>query len=589
MSLSKSFYRCHRICKSTRHCSSQSACQKETEAQKMSIGGSSFKSMSVQHWKLLNQLREYVSKSSADEKGVLFVLTKEWMSVLQKLPMLYKSVESQVTRNFETESVVGKSPTELKETCNKEQKEPASKDEKSYNLPQVLTGFKLTKNGNQNEVVSVDPTFKWKPPSEHVSKISINSRTRHVITSVATAESSQSRLKRLEDLASHLNQYPEARHLAIKEGAIRMLLWTRRSAVDEPTQAVLREILAILGHVDPLPGRGIRILSIDGGGIRGVLVIELLKKLEELTGKRVYEMFDYICGVSTGAILLCVLAHSLLEELSDMYKELSTKIFTQSAFWGTSNLVWSHSYYDTVMWEQLLKTYIGETPLIKTSRDPLMPKLSVISAVVNLPRVTAYVFRNYNLPYKIQSPYMGSIKYTLWEAVRASAAAPSYFEECKLDDLLHQDGGLLVNNPTALAVHEAKQLWPGSPIQCVVSFGTGRTNPTLVSEDVSSSSWKTKFFKILDSATDTEAVHTMLNDLLPGNVYYRFNPYVTEMVTMDEIRPDKIGQLEQDAAMYYRRNEETFQDAAKVLLRPATLLQKTSNWLSLQRELLGII
>ena len=47
-----------------------------------------------------------------------------------------------------------------------------------------------------------------------------------------------------------------------------MLLWTRKSDKEELTQEVLREILATLGHADPLPGKGIRILSIDGGGIR---------------------------------------------------------------------------------------------------------------------------------------------------------------------------------------------------------------------------------------------------------------------------------------------------------------------------------
>ena len=61
---------------------------------------------------------------------------------------------------------------------------------------------------------------------------------------------------------------------------------------------------------------------------------------------------------------------------------------------------------------------------------------------MNHERVMAYVFRNYAIPIGIESQYVGSYKHKLWEAVRASAAAPSYFEEFKCGEYLHQDGGM---------------------------------------------------------------------------------------------------------------------------------------------------
>lgn len=64
-----------------------------------------------------------------------------------------------------------------------------------------------------------------------------------------------------------------------------------------------------------------------------------------------------------------------LDEVSGLYKDLSTRVFTQSAIKGTSSLVWSHAYYDTALWEQLLEEHLGDKILIKTTRDPNAPKV----------------------------------------------------------------------------------------------------------------------------------------------------------------------------------------------------------------------
>lgn len=69
--------------------------------------------------------------------------------------------------------------------------------------------------------------------------------------------------------------------------------------------------------------------------------------------------------------------------------------------------------------------------------------------------------------------------------------------------LLFQDGGLLINNPTALAIHECKCLWPNTPLQCVLSLGTGRYE-TAGKNGTTYTSLKAKLANVISSATDTE-------------------------------------------------------------------------------------
>lgn len=99
---------------------------------------------------------------------------------------------------------------------------------------------------------------------------------------------------------------------------------------------------------------------------------------------------------------------------------------------------------------------------------------------------------------------------------------------------------------------------------------------------IQTSSWKTKFLRVLDAATDTEQAHHILSDLMEPGTYFRFNPYLTEMIPMTECNPEKWKQLERDASMYYRKNEHKFEELAAVLLKPKSGISTINEFFSKQ-------
>ncbi|XP_077070458.1 calcium-independent phospholipase A2-gamma-like isoform X2 [Siphateles boraxobius] len=386
----------------------------------------------------------------------------------------------------------------------------------------------------------------------------------------------------VEELNTHLIQHPACKAVVWQEKAALHLLRGRRIFwMDEKLQEAIRETLALIGYVDPVKGCGVRVLSIDGGGTKGLVPLQVLKQLEAQTGKRVYQLFDYICGVSTGAVLAFMLglAHISLDECEEMYHRFGTDVFRQNPLVGTVKMGWTHSYYNTETWEMILREKMGEEILIKTARDEQSPKVSAVSAVVNWGESPkAFIFRNYNHAPGRLSRYSGGSGYRLWQAVRASSAAPGYFQEFPLHGDIHQDGGLILNNPCALAVHESRLLWPNQHFQCVLSLGTGRYDNARRGP-ATSTSLRAKISNLICSATDTEGVHTLLDDLLTPNVYFRFNPMLRSNVTLDESRPEVLQQLQKDTQLYLDRNRHKLERLCDVLMAERTAIWKTRDWI----------
>ncbi|EFN59236.1 hypothetical protein CHLNCDRAFT_138222 [Chlorella variabilis] len=361
---------------------------------------------------------------------------------------------------------------------------------------------------------------------------------------------------------------------------------------EEPlkVQAAALRVLAILGENElvraavgkpPIQGRGLRILSLDGGGMKGLATVRLLRELERHTGKRIYEMFDLIVGTSTGGLLAVALGLRQLDmdDCTYIYKVLGQKVFSRIvAAKDSKEESWMESFYrtfqnktshvravvvgykhDASVYESLLREYCDFSTHERCVGDAMIdtaglnvPSIALVSTLSSVSPAPPFVFRNYQLPPGSDtlaqqiSGHAGSCKHAVWQAVRASSAASFYLEDFSCGGDKFQDGAVTANNPCVIALQEARLLWPEHRVEVVVSLGVGLAPPARREKGLTSF-METGSILIESSTSVTrveEAVATLL-PLVPGVKYFRFcalDPRCA--MELDEIDPERWAALE---------------------------------------------
>ncbi len=201
---------------------------------------------------------------------------------------------------------------------------------------------------------------------------------------------------------------------------------------------------------DPVPWENdlpYRILSMDGGGIRGIFPAAVLAYLEReyLQGKSIGDYFDLIAGTSTGGILALGLGAGLTGgELLQMYLEEGHRISPsrRRGLWGSVKRLVS-SQYDRNPLDQLLTQQLGAKTLRGSKYRLLIPSTEARNGEV-------YVFKTPHHPgYTLDGDERMSA------VAAATSAAPTYFTPFQQGGYTYLDGGIWTNNPTMTALVEA--------------------------------------------------------------------------------------------------------------------------------------
>ncbi|KAG6754544.1 hypothetical protein POTOM_040331 [Populus tomentosa] len=403
----------------------------------------------------------------------------------------------------------------------------------------------------------------------------------------------------------------ENRQLLVTSGSLQDLLLHLTASSEPCVKKAAARALAILGENEnlrrsirgrPVAKQGLRILSMDGGGMKSLATVQILKAIEKGTGKRIHEIFDLICGTSTGGMLAVALGMKLmtLDQCEEIYKNLGKLVFAEpvpkdneAATWrekldqlykssSQSFRVVVHGYkHSADHFESLLKEICADEDgeLLIDSAVKKVPKVFVVSTLVSVMPAQPFVFHNYqkvqefmcldHLLLEVNLAFIGSCKHHVWQAIRASSAAPYYLDDFSDDVNSWQDGALVANNPTIFAIREAQLLWPDTRIDCLVSIGCGSI-PTKVRKG----GWRylDTGQVLIESACSVDRVEEALSTLLPmlpEIQYFRFNP-VDDRCGMELDETDPAIWLKLKAAVddYVQNNSEAFKNVCERLTFP---------------------
>lgn len=312
----------------------------------------------------------------------------------------------------------------------------------------------------------------------------------------------------------------------------------------------------------------LKVLSWDGGGIRGLFSLYVAKEVEKhMNGTTLVEQADWLAGTSTGGIIALALANgSTLDEAIDIYKNNGEKIFKKEGFsaWRWLKGLFVETYSDTGILHEL-KDVLGEhTTLGDLKKGVVITSYDIEGGENAIPG--PYVFNSRKKEFE-------TVK--LWEVGRATSAAPTFFDPYY--GIPHRsliDGGVVLNHPGDVALDEITSLYPFDERDealfniNMLSFGTGLFYSPMTresSKDMGKLDWASPISGLMMQGV-SQVTNTSLENTL-GDHYVRLNATLDHPIPLDEVSDTEIAELERVALDYVKRNPNQIQRAAKLMLQ----------------------